>query len=162
MFIIGPERRDLDGVLFFQSLDSVHCTHRYTHCLHHQKLHLRLVFANWLLVLDEEVVLVQQSENLKRFQAHLEVLHRFHLNSWAETSWPSAVYLAALLPQFFFPSVFVDPVSVCLLDFVVTLNDYSHDSVDPRLLNFHLHSELADSAVFPEEGYNRLLLLTCM
>ena len=32
-------------------------------------------------------------------------------------------------------SVFVDPVCVCLLDLVVTLNDYSHDSVDPRLLN---------------------------
>ena len=104
------ERKGLDRVLFFQSLDSVHCTHRYTYCLHHQKWHLQLVLANWLLVLvnwllvlDEEVVLVQKSENLKRFQAHLEVLHRFHLNSWAETSWPSAVYLAALLQQFFFP-----------------------------------------------------------
>ena len=52
---------------------------------------------------------------------------------------------------FSFPLVFVDPVSVCLLDFVVTLNGLSHDSVDPRLLNFHLHSELPDSAVFAEE-----------
>ena len=33
----------------------------------------------------------------------------------------------------------------------MTFNDYSHDSVDPRLLNFHLHSGLPDSAVFPEE-----------
>ena len=38
-----------------------------------------------------------------------------------------------------------------LRDFVVTLNDYSPDSVDPRLLNFHLHSGLSDPAVFPEE-----------
>ena len=48
-------------------------------------------------------------------------------------------------------SVFVDPVFVCLLDLVVTLNDYSHDSVDPLLLNVHLRSELPDSAVFLEE-----------
>ena len=36
---------------------------------------------------------------------------------------------------------------MCLLDFAVTLNDYSHDFVDPQLLNFHHHSELSDSAV---------------
>ena len=47
--------------------------------------------------------------------------------------------------------MFVDPVSVCLLDLVVDLNDYSHDFVDPRLLNFHHHSGLSDSAVFLEE-----------
>ena len=29
---------------------------------------------------------------------------------------------------------------------------YSHDSVDSRLLNLHLHSGLPDSAVFPEEA----------
>ena len=40
---------------------------------------------------------------------------------------------------------------MCLLDLVVTLNDYSHDSVDPLLLNVHLRSELPDSAVFLEE-----------
>ena len=33
----------------------------------------------------------------------------------------------------------------------MTFNDYSHDSVDSRLLNLHLHSGLPDSAVFPEE-----------
>ena len=38
-----------------------------------------------------------------------------------------------------------------LLDFSVTLNDYSPDSVDPQLLNFHLHSGLSDSAVFSVE-----------
>ena len=52
------ERRDLDRVLFFQSPDSVHCTHRCTRCLHHQRLYWPMVLANWLLVLDEEVVLV--------------------------------------------------------------------------------------------------------
>ena len=40
---------------------------------------------------------------------------------------------------------------MCLLDFAVTLNDYSHDSVDPRLLNFHHHSGLSDPAVFSVE-----------
>ena len=40
------ERRDLDRVPFFQSLDSVHCTRRSTTCLHHQRLHLQLVLAN--------------------------------------------------------------------------------------------------------------------
>ena len=40
---------------------------------------------------------------------------------------------------------------MCLLDFVVTLNDHSHDSVDPRLLNFHLCPEFLDSAVLLEE-----------
>ena len=47
-------------------------------------------------------------------------------------------------------SVSVGPVSVCLLDFVVTLNGRSHDFVDAQLPNLHLHSELPDSAVFPE------------
>ena len=61
---------------------------------------------------------------------------------------------------FSFLSVFVDPVSVCLLDLVLSLNDYSHDFVDPRLLSFHHHSELSDSAVFPVEVVNKLLLLT--
>ena len=59
---------------------------------------------------------------------------------------------SAAFPQYLsFLSVFVDHFSVCLLVLVVALNDYSHDSVDPRLLNCHLHSELSDSAVFPEE-----------
>ena len=47
-----------------------------------------------------------------------------------------------------------------LLDFVVTLNDHSHDSVDPRLLNFHLHLS-CDSAVFPEEEVQQLCRLAC-
>ena len=38
-----------------------------------------------------------------------------------------------------------------ILDLVVTLSGRSHDCLDPRLLNFHLRSELPDSAVFPEE-----------
>ena len=37
-----------------------------------------------------------------------------------------------------FPFVVVDPVSVSLLVLVVTLNGRPRDSVDPRLLNFHL------------------------
>ena len=40
---------------------------------------------------------------------------------------------------------------MCLLDFVVTLNGCSHDLVNPRLLNFHLYSELPDPDVFSEE-----------
>ena len=55
--------------------------------------------------------------------------------------------------------MFVNPVSVCLLDFVVTLNDYSHDSVDPRLLNFHLRSELPDSAEFLEEEVQQAVVV---
>ena len=47
--------------------------------------------------------------------------------------------------------VLVYHVLLCLLDFVVSLNDHSHDSVEPRLLNFHLRSELPGSAVFLEE-----------
>ena len=61
------------------------------------------------------------------------------------------VYSAAVLQYFSCLSVFVDPVSACLLDYVVSLNDDSHDSADPLLLNFHLHSDLPDSAVFLEE-----------
>ena len=52
----------------------------------------------------------------------------------------------------------MDPVSVSLPDLVETLDGYPHDSVDPRLLNLHLCSELPDSAVFLER-YNKLLLL---
>ena len=51
------------------------------------------------------------------------------------------VYLAAFLQQFSFPSVAVDPVSVSLLDLVVTLKGRSRDFVDPRLLNLHLRPE---------------------
>ena len=51
-----------------------------------------------------------------------------------------------------FNLVLVYLLSMCLLDLVVTLNDHSHDSVDPRLLNFHLRSELRDSAVLLEEA----------
>ena len=62
----------------------------------------------------------------------------------------------------------VDPVSVCLLDFVNS-NGYPHDSVDPRLLNFHLHSVLNDSAVFLVQEVQHavvvvvvVVLLTCV
>ena len=61
------------------------------------------MLVNWLLVLVEEVILVQLFESLKRFQAHFEVPHRLHLNPWAYTSWPFAVYAAAFLQYFFFP-----------------------------------------------------------
>ena len=44
-----------------------------------------------------------------------------------------------------FLSVFVDPVSVTLLDLVVTLNGRSRDFVDPQLLNLHLRPELPES-----------------
>ena len=52
---------------------------------------------------------------------------------------------------------------MCLLDFVVTLNDYSHDSVEPRWLNFHLHSGLPDSAVFLVEEVQQAVVVagTC-
>ena len=134
----------MDRALFFQSPDFMHYTRRCTHYLHHQKLHWQLVPANWLLVLDEEVVLVQQVENLKGFQARFKV-HRPHLYPWTCASWPSAVYLAAFLQQFSFHSVFVDPVSVGLLDLVVTLNGRSRYFVDPQLLNLHLRPELSES-----------------
>ena len=55
--------------------------------------------------------------------------------------------------------MFVDLVSVCLLDLVVTFSDHSHDSVDPRLLNFHLQSGLPDSAVFPEEEVQQAVVV---
>ena len=139
------KRRDLDRTLSFQSPDFVHCTRRCTHCLHHQKLHWQLVLANWLLVLDEEVARDQSVESLKRFQAHFEVLHRPHLNPWTCASLPSAVYLAAILHQFSFPSVLVDPVSMSLLVLVVTLNGRSRDFVDPQLLHHHLRPELPES-----------------
>ena len=61
------------------------------------------------------------------------------------------VYSVAFRQYFSFFSVFVDTVSVRLPDLVVTLNDHSHDSVDPRLLNFHLRSGLPYSAVILEE-----------
>ena len=88
---------------------------------------------------------------MKRFHAHCEFLHRLYLNPWAYTSWPLVAYSAAFLQYFSFPSVFGDPVSVSLLDLVVTLNGRSHDFVDPRLLNLHLRSELPDSVVFLTE-----------
>ena len=44
-----------------------------------------------------------------------------------------------------------------LLDFSVSLNDYSPDSV--QLLNFHLHSGLSDSAVFPVEEVQQAVVV---
>ena len=58
-----------------------------------------------------------------------------------------------------FFSLFVDCVSVFVLDLVVALNDYSHDSVDPRLLIFFHHSELSDSAVFPVEEVQQAVVV---
>ena len=87
--------------------------------------YLRLVLASWLLLLDEDL-LVQLSESLKRFQTNFEDLHRLHLSPWAYASWPSVVYPAAFLQWFSFPTVFVDPVSVSLLDLVVTWNGRRH------------------------------------
>ena len=60
-------------------------------------------------------------------------------------------YSAAFLQYVSFLLEYVDPVSVCLRDLVVILNDHLNDSVDPRFLNFHLRSELLDSAVLQEE-----------
>ena len=60
------------------------------------------------------------------------------------------MYSAAFSQYLSFLLVFVDPVSEFLLDLVVALNDYSHDSVDPRLLKSHHHFELSDCAVFLE------------
>ena len=88
---------------------------------------------------------------MKRFQAHFAVFHRRHLNPRAYASCSFAVYSAAFRQYFSFLSVFVDRVSVFILDLVVALNDYSHNSVGPRLLNCHHHSELSDSAEFLEE-----------
>ena len=78
-------------------------------------------------------------------QARFQVLHRPHLNPWTCAFWPSVTHSADYLRQFHFPSVFVDPVSVSLFVLVVTLNDYSHDSVDPRMLNLHLSPELPEA-----------------
>ena len=58
--------------------------------------------------------------------------------------------------------MFVDPVSVYLLDFAVTMNDYSPGSVDPQLLNVHLHSGCLILLYSWWKRYNRLLLLTRM
>ena len=47
-----------------------------------------------------------------------------------------------------------------LLDFSAALNDYQPDSMDPQLLNVHLHSGLSDSAVFlAEETVRQALVL---
>ena len=61
--------------------------------------------------------------------------------------WPSVVHSVVFQQQFSFLSavmnhvaVVVDPVFVSLLVLVVTLNGRPRDSVDPRLLNFHLLS----------------------
>ena len=59
--------------------------------------------------------------------------------------WPSAIHSAAFLQQLSFPSVFLDHVTVSLLDIVVTLNGRARDFVDPRLLNLHLRPELPES-----------------
>ena len=59
----------------------------------------------------------------------------------------------------FFLFFFFDHDSVTLLNLVVTLNDHSHDSVDPRLLNFHLRSELHDYAVFLEEEVQQAVVV---
>ena len=66
---------------------------------------------------------------------------------------------AAFLQWFSFSSVFFDHDSVSLLDLVVTLNDHSHDSVDPRLLNFHLRSELHDYAELLEEEVQQAVVI---
>ena len=71
----------------------------------------------------------------------------------------SGAFFGCCSAVFSFLSVFVDPVSVCLLDLVVALNDCSHDFVDPRLLNFHHHSELSDPAVFPVEEVQQAVVL---
>ena len=76
------------------------------------------------------------------------------------SSWLFVVCSAAF--RQYFLSVFVDPVSVCLLDLVVALNDFSPDSVDPRLLSFHHHSELPDSGVFPVEVVKRAVVVDSM
>ena len=69
------------------------------------------------------------------------------------------MYLADLLQYFSFPSIFVDPVSLYLLDLVVALNDYSHDSVHPRFLNLHHLSELSNSAVFLQEEVQQAVIV---
>ena len=66
---------------------------------------------------------------------------------------------AAFLQWFSFPFSFVHLFSVSLLDLAVTLNDHSHDSVDPRLLNFHLRSELPDSAEFLEKEVQQAVVV---
>ena len=66
------ERRDLGRTLYFRSHKFVHNIRRCTHCLHTQSCYWQLVLENLLLFLEEEVVLVQCVESLKKFQAHLE------------------------------------------------------------------------------------------
>ena len=60
---------------------------------------------------------------------------------------------------FFFPFGVSGPCLRIFFDLVVTLNDYSHDSVDPRLLNFHHNSGLSDSAVFPVEKVQQAVVV---
>ena len=69
------------------------------------------------------------------------------------------VYSVAFRQYFSFFSVFADTVSVRLPDLVVTLNDHSHDSVDPRLLNFDLRSGLPYSAVILEEEVQQAVVV---
>ena len=108
-------RGDLGRTMSFRSPDFVHFFRRCTHCLHPQSCSWHLVIENLLQVLEEEVVLVQSVESLKKFQAHFEVLHRLRLNPWAFAFWPSAIHSAAFLQEFSFPFDFVDPVSVDFL-----------------------------------------------
>ena len=115
----------------------MHFFRRCTHFLHPQSCYWHLVLENLLQVLEEEVVLVQSVESLKKFQAHFEGLHRLHLNPWAFAFWPSAIHSAAFLQEFSFPFDFVDPVSVDFPFEAVTLNDHPRDFVVPRLLNLH-------------------------
>ena len=65
--------------------------------------------------------------------------------------WPSVVHSAALLQQFSFPFVVVDPVFVSLLVLVVTLNGRSRDFLDPRLLNLHPRPAKMNMEVFAHE-----------
>ena len=121
----------------------MHNIHRCTHCLHPQSCQRQLVLVSWLLVLaswllvlvvlDEEVVLAQQVENVKNFQAHFEVLHRLHPNPWTSAFWHSASHSAVAFRQWFsflfFGTLFLWTLSA------VTLNGDSRDFVVPRLLN---------------------------
>ena len=96
-----------------------------------------MVLVSWLLVLDEEEVLVYWVENLRMFQAHFEDLLR--LNPWACASWPLAYHPGSSLPpRFSSPSVSVD-----VLFSVATLN--GHSCCHP-----HLERTEAGSAEFQQ------------
>ena len=152
------EHRGLGRALSFRIHDVVHFVllaqilHLHTYSSsssgysYSQSWYWSMVHMNWQLVVAGEVALVPWAEFLKKFQAHLKVLHRVRLNPWTCASWSLTNHSASPLPSwFFFPSVSVDFVPVDFLFSVAFLNGHSRDSVVPRLLTPHPHLERSET-----------------